>query len=172
MMFFLPLAALAFMGQMCGTSETAQTVEKATFSDAEISFDYPAAWTEDATGTDTLVVLTAPNGRDNMNVISVDLSPSPMTLEEFSDLSIEGIEQAIPGYSYVRDGGTTMAGLPAHEIVFTATKDGEVLKFWQVWTIAGNTAYALTFTAAEDNFGNLKPKVQGIVDSFKIKKQQ
>lgn len=168
----LPVFALVFTGQMCGTSETAQQVEKATFSDAEISFDYPAGWSKDTSSTDTVVILTAANDQDNLNVISVDMTGQEMSLDEFSELSMEGVEQNIPGYVYVKDGDTTLAGYPAHELIFTATKDGQTLKFWQVWTIAGNTAYAVTFTASEENFANQKPKIQALLDSFKIKAQK
>ncbi|MBU0731892.1 DcrB-related protein [Patescibacteria group bacterium] len=166
----LPLALVMFMGQTCGRGETAQPqVPPATFSDEQISFKYPADWTKEPDSEGFIVSLTAPNGRDNMNVISVDLSASPMNLKEFTDLSMQGIEETIPGYAYIRDGETTFAGQKGHEIVFTATKDGTTLKFWQIWTVVDDVAYALTFTASEDNFANLKPKVEAIVNSFIIK---
>ena len=59
---------------------------------------------------------------------------------------------------------TTLAGLPAREIVFTNVG----LRTIQVWTIKDNRAYTITYVAEEEDFQNDLDVANRMTESFQI----
>ena len=82
-----------------------------------------------------------------------------MTFERYIDAEINSVEGQI-----VESNSTILAGLPAHEIVFTNVE----LKTMQVWTIKDNRAYAIIYVAEEEDFEDDLPVAKRMKESFRI----
>ena len=61
---------------------------------------------------------------------------------------------------------------PAHRIVFTEDVQNQKLKKTQVWTVDGNKAYVLTFSAQESRYDDYLPSVESMLDSLQINATQ
>jgi serine/threonine-protein kinase len=59
---------------------------------------------------------------------------------------------------------TTLANLPAHEIVVV----NSVLKTMQVWTLEDGRVFTITYEAEEEDFQNVLPIAQRMIESFQI----
>jgi hypothetical protein len=82
-----------------------------------------------------------------------------MTLEQYSSIKINSTEGQI-----LESNLTTLAGLPAHKIVFT---DAGLQKM-QVWTIKDDRIFTITYEADEEDFQNDLQVAQGMIESFQI----
>jgi len=89
-----------------------------------------------------------------------NLQSSPnMTLEEYNDIKIGSVKGQILGSN-----STTLADLPAHEIIFTDL----VLKKMQVWTLKDDKVYTITYVTEEEDFLNDLQTARRMIESFKI----
>ena len=93
--------------------------------------------------------------------IQVETIPSAqnMTFEQYSNARINSTEGQI-----LESNSTTLAGLPAREIVFTNVG----LRTIQVWTIKDNRAYTITYVAEEEDFQNDLDVANRMTESFQI----
>jgi eukaryotic-like serine/threonine-protein kinase len=86
-------------------------------------------------------------------------SAQNMTLEQYSEAKINSIEGQI-----LESNSTTLADLPAHEIVFTNAG----LQKIQVWTIKDDRIYTITYEADEEDFQNDLMIAERMIESFQI----
>lgn len=82
-----------------------------------------------------------------------------MTLERYSEAKINSVEGQI-----VESNSTALAGLSAHEIVYTNLG----IKTMQVWTIKDGRVYSVTYTAEEEDFEDDLPVAKRMKESFQI----
>jgi hypothetical protein len=115
-----------------------------------------------------LVVFTAPtnNVSENLNVQVMNLSTGS-TLAAVTDDLMSNAENS-DHFKPIETTDTTLSGLPAHKIVFTATVDGDQLKVLQTWTVKDGKAYVITYKAAPSNYGTYLSEAQQMIDSFQI----
>ena len=100
------------------------------------------------------------SGAKQVKIQIENLQSSPnMTLEEYNDIKISSIEGRI-----LDSNSTTLADLPAHEIIFTDL----VLKKMQVWTLKDDKVYTITYSAEEEDFQNELQTARRMIESFKI----
>jgi eukaryotic-like serine/threonine-protein kinase len=86
-------------------------------------------------------------------------STQNMTLEQYSNVKISSAEGQI-----LESNSTTLADLPAREIVFTNAG----LKTMQVWTIKDDRIFTITYEAEEEDFQNDLQVAQRMTESFQI----
>jgi len=99
-----------------------------------------------------------------------NLLPSRMTLQEYTKSSLSSYRNQSDTFKILESGPTTLAGQPAHKIVFTDDSvNGSKLKKIQVWTVLNNSkAYVITFGSEESKYADYLPQVQNILSSFRI----
>lgn len=151
--------------------------EQQEYVNDNFSMSYPADW-EQSEISGIPFFLSAQDGpkdsfRENINVVYQDLTNSPMTLEEFLDLSKQQIETMTAEHSFESIEHTTFAGLPAKELVYTMTQfnqKGEklYLKLMQILCLRNNQAYVLTYTAAVNDFNSYLPAAKATFSSFEF----
>jgi eukaryotic-like serine/threonine-protein kinase len=93
--------------------------------------------------------------------IQVDslLRSKNMTFDEYTNIKIDSTEGRI-----IESNSTTLAGLPAHEIVIS----NSVLKTMQVWTLKDDRVFTVTYQAEEEDFQNDLQVAQSMINSFAI----
>ena len=155
-----------------------------------ISCQYPEGWTtkeNQMTKDPTIVAGTAitfvsPKEdskdpfRDTVGVV-VRSYASDMTLQRFSDMQIKSA-QKMKDAKVLSSEDAQVAGLPGHQIVFTAKqtlvpgKPGteQALKLWKRWTVKGNKAYVVRYQATEDKYDQFYPKAEALAKSLSLSK--
>jgi len=132
---------------------------------------HPTSWTtqENVMGSTAVFLSPKENAQDffqeNINIISFDLS---MTLDQSSAYAESQIKQAITDANILESSQTTLAGNPAHKLVFTGRQGQNNLKWMQVWTMKNDKVYLLTYTAEEGSYDAYLPTAQEIMASFTI----
>ncbi|MFH1538463.1 MAG: PsbP-related protein [bacterium] len=139
-----------------------------------IRIKYPSNWTKTEQVMGSVAAFLSPQEtasdifQENLNVIVQDLSTQPMTLEEFTELSVGQVKQFITDAKILDSNATTLDGNSAHEVVYTGKQGQYNLKFMQVWAIKDNTAYILTYTAEIKKYNNYLNLAQEMMNSFEI----
>jgi hypothetical protein len=116
-------------------------------------------------GTFTLYL----NERDNITMEINDLSGYNLSLSEFSRQYIEHLGSEY-NTTVLQNKRTTNDNLPCQKII-CAFDDGhgeiKIKSMYNIW-VKNNWAYTLSFTSRSENFENLKPMAQKILDSFNL----
>ncbi len=150
-----------------------------------IRIKYPSDWTKSEQVGGSVVVFLAPKEnlsdvfQENVNVLVQDLSTRPMTLSEYTNLSIDQISQNIFDANIIDSSATTLDGNPAHKVVYTGTAvkvaiyvggiQGEYrLKWMQIWTIKDNKVYIISYAARVDKFSEFSDTTNQMISSFEV----
>ena len=150
----------------------AQDVETKTISNSEYQIEYPTTWIYENSGTggSKFLIVSPKDGandrfRENVNLIVQDLSASPMTLDEFTELSLS--QYASLGVEVLENKRT--ANPLRQMLVINMDQSGYELKLLQYYWIVNDQAYVLTLTCLKNDQERYWKDGQKIMDSFKIK---
>ena len=151
-----------------------------------ITIQYPSTWTgiqlraNPFAPTDTSIVASFEAPVENQsdlyreNLIFGVQGPIPedITLEEYTENSLNEFRNMSKRVRILESSSTTLAGLPAHEITYTSNLQGLNLTKSQIFTIVNNnTAYVVTFGAEESQFNKYLPGIKKMIDSIRIDQQ-
>ncbi len=140
------------------------------YENSEYTLEYPSDWTKQEF-TEGIMIFYAPSKEDifneNLNAMIQNL-PQPMTLPEYTELSINQIGQLIENSEIIESTSTTLNGNEAYKIVYSGKMGSIYLKWMQVWTIKNNKAYILSYTAEIDKYSEYLDTIQTIINSFEI----
>ena len=167
--FSLLVASVLTSGCSFNIGDTTPTTTTYT-SPKGYAITYSSDWGKPQEQQDgSLVAFLTPtnNKTENLNVVVVNLTASD-TLEIMTDEGIATAED-YDDFKLIEETGTTLAGLPAYKIVFTATIDGEQLKLLQTWTVNDGKLYIITYKGAPTNYVTHLSGAQRMIDSFQIK---
>jgi hypothetical protein len=131
---------------------------------------FPSDWPKDVPKSGAISVLfgmPTNNAAENLNVQVWNRSVNE-TLSNRTALTLAAI-QDLSNFTEFSEGSTTLSGNPAYKIVYTATYDGEYMKFSQTWTLKYGKEYLITYKATPKNFETYESTAQQMIDSFKIK---
>jgi eukaryotic-like serine/threonine-protein kinase len=106
------------------------------------------------------------------NVIINMKGPSPdnLTLRGYTENSLKTFS-SMPNIRLLQSFPNTLAGLPAHMVVYSENSEGIDIHKMQIWTIADNdTAYVVTFGAEKTQFSRYLPAVEQMINSIQISK--
>ncbi len=142
------------------------------------SLKYPDNWElDDSRQLGTSLILFSPqegdedNFRENVNLIVQDISAYEITLEEYTELSLEQVKTVIAKSKILENKPTTLDGIKASRVVYTGQDNGMDLKFTQVFTIRNGMAYILTFTAEKEKSEKYATVADKILESFRFEKK-
>ena len=139
-----------------------------------IRIKYPSDWTKQEQVPGLVAAFLSPQEsasdtyQENFGVFIEDLSTQPMTLEEYTELSVTSIEQLITDANILDSSTTTLDGNSAHKVVYTGRLEQYNLKWMQIWTVKDNTAYVLTYVSEVNKYNDFLDTVQEMVNSFEI----
>lgn len=143
-----------------------------------ITIVYPEDWEKKTGEMGTVVAFlslregASDDFRENVNIAIQDLSAQPMTLDEYTNLSLSQLDQYIQNPNVIESSKTTLDGNPAHKLVYTGEMEQQdvryLLKWLQVYTIKGDKLYLITYTSKEDSYSDYLDNVQKMIDSFQI----
>lgn len=119
-----------------------------------IKFNYPLDWTEkDFSGTS--VAFSSPTSTNALSIIVADLSDQPMTLDEYTKLTLANIERN-ESTNVIESGAITLDGNPAYKVIFDIKlkKSNVTMKSTMVWTVKGDLAYVIAYSSMPDDYSD------------------
>jgi hypothetical protein len=172
------------MGQINNVTNL-RTYENTAFG---ASMQYPAVWGAvelksnplDRFPGSSVALLTAPleNATDTFRekaLLSIqdfsalgNVSAQSMTLAKYTNGSLSGYRNISDSVTILESNTTTLAGLPAHRIVFTEEAQNQQFKKTQVWTVKDNKAYVITFSAQAPRYDDYLPSIEIMINSLKL----
>jgi len=142
---------------------------------AGFSIKYPLRWAKAENQNGATVIFSSPTEnkldffQENVNVVVTDLSRSPKTLIDYSDLAVNQMKVVFKENLEVIDSSATyLSGKPAHQFIFIGKGPEATLKFFMVWTIDDNRAYQITYSAIASTYDKYLGKFQRMIKSFEI----
>ena len=95
-------------------------------------------------------------------------SPDYLTLRDYTENSLNTFRN-MPNIRLLQSLPNTLAGLPAHMVVYSKNSEGIDIQKMQIWTIVDNdTAYVVTFGAEQTQFSRYLPAVEQMINSIQI----
>jgi len=156
------------INQQIAIAQTAETsfvpYSNPTFG---IRIQYPADWgrldlsfLQNDSADINFYPLDDPSGALSVKIqVDGPLRSTNMTFDEYTNMKIDSTEGRI-----IESNLTTLAGLPAHEIVIS----NSVLKTMQVWTLKDDRVFTIIYQAEEEDFQNDLQIAQRMINSFGI----
>jgi serine/threonine-protein kinase len=161
--------------------EAFKTYENPKFG---LTLSYPPSWTVDELRTD-------PAAPSNNSIVAIFKSPSQgpndkylenviinvqgprsdiASLETYTANSVAAFTNMSDTIKITKQGKDTLAGLPAHQLLYTSTGiPGLNLEKMQVFTVVNNnTAYVVTFGAEAAEYDKNIQDVEKMINSIKI----
>jgi len=139
--------------------------------------EYPKGWTEiklDMPTVDLTIVSPLENNFDSFteNFVIGTLSVPFQNLNDYSRITVEKMKMR-PSFSLIEDIETTLAGIPAHKIVYTEIEPNFNIEVQSImlWTLKDNTGYLIGFVTEPDKYSAYLPIAQKVIDSFEFTAQ-
>jgi eukaryotic-like serine/threonine-protein kinase len=90
------------------------------------------------------------------------------TLQDFSDTSTNDITKHLIKADIQKPRETTLANKSAYQLIYTGQDGENNLKSMQLFTLKGDKAYIVTYTAAIDNYNDFIQTAETMIKSFEI----
>ncbi|MDQ4073518.1 MAG: DUF1795 domain-containing protein [Thermoproteota archaeon] len=136
------------------------------------TLEYPSEWAKDESLSFISPMSSALDEAPESIAITTESVPQNMTLEEYGEPMIEILESQFSNFSLLESSNATLSGYPATQIIYTYNMDGVNLKNLQIWTLANNMAYVITYGGITKEFEDSLPAAQSLIDSFEIRQTQ
>jgi len=153
-----------------GESGENDTSELLAYDNPNLGFtlEYPSDWLKEESLSFISPRLSVSDEAPESISVTTEPKLSNLTLEEYSDSSITMLESQFPNFTLIESSNSTLSGYPASQIVYTYTFEDVDLKNLQIWTIADDMVYVLTYGGTTKEFDNSLPVIQDMIDSFEI----
>ena len=141
------------------------------YSNPNLGFklEYPSNWTKQ----ESLVFISPQGGIGNQapEVITIDTEVLPtldFSLDTYTNLSLRQAQESLQDFKLLNSSSTTLAGLPAHMIVFSFTpSQNTTLQNLATWTIKDGMVYKVTYIATPEEFHSSLPALQTVLNTFR-----
>ena len=154
--------------QTLGPSRTNDSI---LYSNPNLGFslEYPSDWQKEESLT-----FVSPQGgmgrAPEVITITTELLPTPdYSLDRYSEAAVGQVE-SFQDFKLLNSSSTTLAGLPAHIIVYSFTDEGNQtpLQNLQAWTIKDGMAYVITYGGIIEEFDSSLPPLQSVLDTIRL----
>jgi eukaryotic-like serine/threonine-protein kinase len=132
------------------------------------TLEYPSDWMKEESLSFISPRLSISDKAPESIAVTTEPNLSNLTLEEYSDSSLSVLESQFSNYTLIESSNSTLSGYPAHQILYTYTLEDVDLKNLQIWTIADDIVYVLTYGGTTKEFEDSLPVIQNMIDSFEI----
>jgi serine/threonine-protein kinase len=166
------LALLLFPYSQALAQEQFLTYEDITTG---ISIQFPSNW-EKSVNLNNFVTFRAPPETDTrvypaaLGLKIQELTSQNVPLQEVTKVQMSELKKTNPDLEISESSSTTLAGKPAHKVVFSATDNNQVKrKALQLWTVVDNKAILITYKAQPDKYSSYLPTIEKMINSFQVK---
>ena len=173
----LTLLIPAFAIQLHGQEvQPKDSIRWASFADSEFSIRYPDDWEFDGSGfmgTRFMIFSPVTEGsdlfRENINLMSEELSGYPLSLDHFIELSVVQVKQMFTNTEILINEKQGQDDGAYHKLVYKGRSGVYNLVFHQhIWMI-DQEAFVLTLTCEEEQYDSYRSIGEEILRSFELK---
>ena len=136
--------------------------------------DYPEVWTQEsrdgifARGAVFSSPLEDASDKFQEQIsVSVEDLPSNMSLAEYTDESLAQIEK-LSDPNVAPPQTVNLGDKTARRVIYNGLEDGNWVRRMQTWSVVGDRAYVITYTALPENYDSYLPTVEKMIESFEI----
>ena len=141
-----------------------------------VKIQYPSDWKKEVKDASTVDFFSPKENNSDRYLenlgVQVDSLSQNMTLDEFTSHQIDSLNQSFPNSKIIDSKMTTLAGNPAHKVVFNYGGEQQqhipLFKIIQIWMIRDNKIYIITSGAEFNKYSKYLPIIQKMIDSFGI----
>jgi serine/threonine-protein kinase len=144
-----------------------------------IRIDYPANWKLDEHPyADRFVAHLTSSLKNSSDVspatitISVETLKKNISLDNYTNTNLAKAKQSLPRFHLIESNATTLAGIPAHKIVYTFLSPDPAIQIpftsMNIWTIKQGKAYNISYTQARSQFTKYLEVTEHMINSFTI----
>jgi len=139
-----------------------------------IKIQYPETWKIQETPNlinKNLVTFLSPTETQEDNfreLLTISVENFSGTLQESQDLFINAVKTTLSDATIVSISETSLAKTRANQLIFMGKDGNKNLKNLQIWTLKGNQAYIITYSAAIDDYDRFLPTAEKMIESFEI----
>jgi hypothetical protein len=144
--------------------------------DSTFSIQYPPDWELNRSGQmNTSFIVFSPLSsekdvfRENVNLLIQDLKGYTITLEKYTEISIEQVKTMLPKSAIVESKRISSPAGEYQRIVYTGDQGGLHLKFVQLYRIVNERAFVLTLTCEMERFDEYQADGEAVLNSFRMK---
>ncbi len=152
-------------------SENLLQYENANFG---IKIKYPQSWERQDVNnaiTGEVVTFLSPKQSDAdkfQEKVTISVEDFSGTLQEFNDSIIKENNNNISKAKNIQSNDSSLANKQGKELVFTGKNGENSLQNMQIFTLKGDKAYVITYTAEIDNYDDFIQTVETMIKSFEI----
>ena len=150
-----------------------------TNPDHGIRINYPANWKLDEHHyTDKFIAHLTSTLKNSSDVspatftVSVETLKKNISLDNYTNANLAKAKQSLPHFQLIESNATTLAGIPAHKIVYTFLSPDPAIqipfKSMNIWTIKHGKAYNISYTQARSQFTKYLEVTEHMINSFTI----
>jgi hypothetical protein len=174
MLFLLPISCINVPSP---TLPTVTHISMLTYTNSiyGITIQYPQDWRKqedsDAGGLSVMFIRPKESDSDTFRddvIIHVSNMSVPETLDVVTQNLIQELEQSSHDFKLIDSTPTTLAGNPAHKIVFSSKVVQYSMKSMYVYTIKNNNMYMVLYSAQSYRYSDSLGIAQQMIDSFEI----
>ena len=139
------------------------------------SISHPKNWDLDDSGAMgsqfflySRLVSIEDNFKENINLITQDLSAHDISLDQFVNLSTDQVVAIIKEGNIISSDRISEDGVEKHHLIYTGKQNDYILRFEQQFWIIDQTAYILTFTSKLEDYEKYSEIGNKMIKSFKI----
>ena len=144
-----------------------------------IRIDYPANWKLDEHPyADKFVAHLTSTLKNSSDVspatfaVSVETLKKNISLDNYTNTNLAKAKQSLPRFQLIESNATTLAGIPAHKIVYTFLSPDPAIQIpftsMNIWTIKQGKAYNISYTQARSQFTKYLEVTEHMINSFTI----
>ncbi len=149
-------------------------VELSSYEDFEvkIKIKYPESWNRQdlrnpITGEWVNFSPKQSETETSQEQVTITIEKFSGTLEDSKNKLIEDIKTS-KNEQIISSNKTTLAYRPAYQLIYTVKDRENNLKTWRIWTLKGDKAYVIVYTAAIDDYDKFVQTTEKMIQSFEI----
>ena len=146
-----------------------------TFKNENYSIQYPESWELNADGlmqTNLILFARAESleneFRENINLLIQDMNGQGVSLQQFSQISVEQIQSMITNADVISSKTKEGKNGTYQEVIFTGDQGIYELKWRQQYWVQDEKAYVLTYTATQETYDEFQKEMRRVMNSFEF----
>ena len=174
--FFIALTFILTSHLAIGQGKDSKDSDFEKYTAADFTIKYPSDWKVDESGTmGTKVIFFSPlesaddQFSENINIMTQDLTASPMTLKEYTDLSVKQINTLVTNGKIIESTTMQTPSGEGQRLVYTMDQGQYHLQFEQLYVIKKDKVYLVTYTAETTSYQKYLSKASHALESFILK---
>jgi hypothetical protein len=152
----------------CGNSDGApEGMKLASGEGTDYTLYVPEKWIVDLTSKATGAYYST-DDPSNVSVTAWDLEHADSTVEDWWEIEKADIDLVFQNVEITSESNTTVDGIAAKKVEYTASLGGNNYKIMQVAAVKKSVVYVFTYTSVVDGYDSHLDEVSAMLDYMKI----